>query len=60
MFERVLNTRLRWFLGKQGKLYPAQSGFRPEHSTVDNLVQLENNEYMGAVFIDISKAFDLV
>ena len=67
-FEKMLNTRLRWFLDKQGKLDPAQSGFRPGRSTIDNLVQLEtkvltgiaNNKYTGAVFIDISKAFDLV
>jgi hypothetical protein len=64
----MLKTRLRWFLDKQGKLDPAQSGFRPRHSTIDNLVQLEakvltgmaNNKYTGAVFIDISKVFDLV
>ena len=67
-FEKMLNTRLRWYLDKQGKLDPAQSGFRPGRSTIDNLVQLEtkvltgmaNKKYTGAVFIDISKAFDLV
>jgi retron-type reverse transcriptase len=61
----MLNTRLRWFLDKQGKLDRAQSGFRPGRSTIGNFVQLEtkiltgmaNNKYTGAVF---SKAFDLV
>jgi retron-type reverse transcriptase len=46
----------------------AQSGFRPGRSAIDNRVQQEtkvltgmaNNKYAGAVFIDISKAFDLV
>jgi hypothetical protein len=40
-FEKMPNTRLRWLLDKQGKLDPAQSGFRPGRSTIDNLVQLE-------------------
>jgi retron-type reverse transcriptase len=63
----MLNTRLRWFVDKQSKPDPAQSGFRPGRSTIDNPVQLETkvltgmaNKYTGAVFIDISKAFDLV
>jgi hypothetical protein len=59
--------RLRWCLDKQGKLDPAQSGFPARHSIIDNLVQLEikvlkgmANKCIGAVVIDISKAFDLV
>jgi hypothetical protein len=64
----MLNTRLRWFLDKQDKLDPALSGFRPGRITIDNIVQLEtkvltgmaNDKYTGAIFIDISKAFDLV
>jgi hypothetical protein len=55
------NIRLRWFLDKQGKLDPAQSGFHPGRSTIDNRIQLEtkvltgmaNKKYTGAVFIDI-------
>jgi hypothetical protein len=37
-FGKMLNTRLRWLLEKQGKLDPAQSGFRPGLSTIDNLI----------------------
>jgi hypothetical protein len=64
----MLTTRLRWFLDKQGKLYPVQSRFCIGNTAIDDLVQLEtkvltgmaNNKYTGTVFIDISKAFDLV
>jgi hypothetical protein len=66
-FEKMINTKLRWFPDKRGKLDPAQRRFRSGQSTIDNLVQLEtevltgmaNKKYTGAVFMDISKAFNL-
>ena len=49
-------------------LSSCQSGFRPGYSTQDVLLHvtntwrkaIDNREYVGAVFLDISKAFDCV
>ena len=49
-------------------LFPFQSGFRPTHSTqtlllhcLDNWYKaLDNKQFIGVVFLDISKAFDTV
>ena len=66
--ETMLNNRLRWFLDTHDLLDSAQSGFRKGRSTIDQLVKLEtqikcanmNKQLTGVVFLDISKAFDLV
>ena len=49
-------------------LHTDQSSFRPKHSTLDALLKatdnwrqvLDSNELVGAVFIDLSKAFDSI
>ena len=39
--ERMINTRLVWYLESNNLISPVQSGFRSEHSTNDNLIGLE-------------------
>ena len=39
--ERMINTRLVWYLEFNNLISPLQSGFRSERSTNDNLVRLE-------------------
>ena len=42
VFEKMVNTRLIWFLEKGGHLSAVQYGFRRSHSTLDALLRLEN------------------
>jgi ribonuclease HI len=66
--ERMVNKRLLWFLESHSLLGPIQSGFRKGRRTNDHLVALEssinrgfsNSESTVAVFLDISKAYDMV
>ncbi len=68
LLERMIKRRLIWFLEGNNLLNPCQSGFRPNRSTLDNLIKLEdsiqfalhNGEYVVAVTIDQEKAFDLL
>jgi hypothetical protein len=55
-YERILKSRLNWYL-EEGSLLPAsQNGFRRHHSTMDNVVEfttdlkvsLSNNMYLLA------------
>ena len=64
--ERMINTRLVWYLEYNNIISPVQSGFRAERSTNDNLVRLETfirdafikKEHVVAVFFDLEKAYD--
>ena len=64
--ERVINTRLIWFLESNGLITNFQCGFRSKRSTVDHLVRLETfvreafikKEHLTAVFFDLEKAYD--
>ena len=68
IFERHISTCLIDFLDKHKLIYECQSGFRRNHSCqtsltkmVDNwFTAMNNNEIVGAVLLDLSKAFDLV
>ena len=68
IFERHISTCLINFLDKHKLIYDNQSGFRRNHSCqtsltkmVDNwFTAINNNEIVGAVLLDLSKAFDLV
>jgi len=66
LMERMICSRLRWFLEKNGLLANCQSGARQERSTTDHLVALDTkirealvqNHHAVAVFFDLEKAYD--
>ena len=66
--ERIVNNRLTWFLETNKLINPAQSGFRKNKSTVDQLIKLQNtiqNQIKGkgavlGVFLDLQKAYDML
>ena len=68
IMEKMVNTRLIWYLERKGILSPAQSGFRQMRSTTDALIQLESSiceafaskHHHITVFFDIEKAYDTV
>ena len=64
--ERMINTRLVWFIESNGFISNYQSGFRYGYSTTDQLVRLEafirdgfvRNHHVVSVFFDLEKAYD--
>ena len=66
--ERHIHNHLYSFLDNNNLLYQYQSGFRKNHSCHTALVNLcdewlsaiNNQKLVGAVFLDLRKAFDLV
>ena len=68
VFERLIHKQLYTFLQFNNILEPNQFGFRPGHSTQDVLVNMvdgwrkamDEDEVVGAVYLDFSKAFDMV
>ena len=63
MFERMFN-----FLNQNDLISPAQSGFKPGDSCINQLLSITHEIYQSmdegyeirGVFLDISKAFDKV
>ena len=66
LMERMVNTRLVWFLERTGVLSSSQCGFRRMHSCIDVLLHLENSickafaskQHHITVFFDLEKAYD--
>ena len=66
VMERMVNSRLTWYLEHNNLVDEAQSGFRANRSTTDNLVKLDaairlslsRRHHFIAVFFDIQKAYD--
>ena len=64
--EKILVSRLNYFLELNGLIAPYQSGFRKGRSTMDAVVKVSNDiektfkmkETMAIVFYDIEKAYD--
>jgi len=65
-FERMVNTRLVWYLEHNAILTAYQSGFRKNRSTIDQIIRLESavreafiqKEHLVAVYFDLEKAYD--
>ena len=65
-FERMVSSRLTWYLETNKILSNIQNGFRKQRSTTDQLVRLESfvreafvrGEHVVSVFFDLEKAYD--
>jgi len=68
IFEKVLHTQISEFFEDNNLFFGSQYGFRPSHSTQHAALELadrcmisvDSKKTPFAVFIDLSKAFDLV
>lgn len=68
LLERIILVRLRVWIATNELLSKFQCGFRHNRQTKDQILRIiqeaikafNNNELMGAIFIDIEKAFDKV
>ncbi|XP_072384622.1 uncharacterized protein [Diabrotica undecimpunctata] len=68
LLEKMINKRLLWFLEENNLIDAAQSGFRPNRSTMDNLVLLHteitqaisNKNEVITVALDLESAFDTI
>ena len=68
LIEKLICSRVNYFIECSSTLSPTQGGFRKRLSTLDQIARLENtirhsllNKYVCiAVFFDLSKAFDTV
>ena len=68
VFEKLLHIRLYSFFESRGIICKEQYGFRKKKSTSDAVNEflskvykaMSDKKYLGAVFLDLSKAFDTV
>ena len=68
VYERIIKTRLEFYLEKHGIIPVCQAGFRKGRSCTDHIVKLtahmrkaiSSNRTMLATFFDVKRAFDTV
>jgi ribonuclease HI/endonuclease/exonuclease/phosphatase (EEP) superfamily protein YafD len=68
LHETMVANRIKYYLEHNQLLQDDQSGFRSNRCTMDQILRLQsdikkaffNKQQLGAVFIDLEKAFDLV
>ena len=68
IIEKIVYSRLYLFLEQEELLYSRQFGFRNNHSTTDDLIDItekireacDNKLYSCCIFLDLQKAFDTV
>ena len=61
LLERIINTRLKWFLETEKLLVPQQAGFREHQCTEDQTTYLaQEMDFNVKVWIDLQKSFDKV
>ncbi|KAL4148841.1 hypothetical protein QTP88_002988 [Uroleucon formosanum] len=68
LLEKIINTRLMWYLESNNLLSNLQHGFRKNNSTLDSLAIIENeiketfnqNQYLVLLSLDLQKAFDTI
>ena len=68
LLKKHIHEQLTHHLDSNNLLYSCQSGFRPGHSTQTLLLHctnawytaLDRKQYVGVLFLDVSKAFDTV
>ena len=66
VMEKMVNSRLTWFLEKKDFFAREQCGFRKFRSTVDHILTLDTvvrsafkqKQHVGAIFYDIEAAYD--
>ena len=66
--EKMISTRLTWFLNKNIIIPNSHAGFRKHFSTSDPIIRLKNEvdfvikegHFTVAILIDFTKAFDLL
>ena len=66
--ERMVTSRLNWFLETNNILTKAQTGFRKGKSTIDQIIKLQdtvnkynrNKGFTVGVFLDFEKSYDMI
>ena len=66
VMERIINTRLVWFLESNNLISEIQSGYGPARGTTDNLITLDtaiknslhNGKDFITTFFDLQKAYN--
>ena len=65
ILEKIVHKQLYMYISNNNLMYEGQSGFRKQHSTCTALIktldkwnqEIDTGKYIGAVFVDLSKAW---